>query len=173
MSEENGVAEAPSMASSSPNSSCGYGSDSGENFIENSSLRVCSESNQGMRKYMEDELTVLVDSEREERRAFLGIFDGHGGKDAPIFARDNLWNNIKMQPKFESDDPEEVKMAIRDGFIKTHWDMFNAVGKDGNMFPLYFSHCTGLACYFFLLPSHLNRRCIAQSLSLFCIFVYK
>lgn len=111
----------------------GYGSDEEEDEL---ALRVCSEANQGMRRYMEDELSIMVETE-SERRAFLAVYDGHGGKEAPCYARDNLYNNIKMQPKFESEDPEDVKEAIKDGFIKTHMDMFKAVEswpkrKDGH-----------------------------------------
>ncbi|XP_057295372.1 protein phosphatase 1D-like [Hydractinia symbiolongicarpus] len=88
-------------------------------------LRVCSETNQGMRRYMEDEVSVVI--EEGKRTAFLGVFDGHGGKEASIFARDNLYTNIKNQPGFYDTDAEKVKLAIRNGFVATHWQMFHEV----------------------------------------------
>lgn len=120
--------------SPSPQGSAGYASDE-NNDEESLTLRVCSEANQGMRRYMEDELSVVLETETD-RNAFLAVYDGHGGKDAPIFAKEHLYKNIKCQPGFNSEDPELVKKAIKDGFWKTHMDMFKAVDswpkrKDG------------------------------------------
>ena len=53
-------------------------------------LRVTGYSNQGGRKYMEDVFSVAYE-ETENRKdleyAFFGIFDGHGGREAAVFAR--------------------------------------------------------------------------------------
>lgn len=111
-----------------------YQSKSSDGYCKNK-LRVCSNKNQGMRKYMEDEVKIVIEEE-DKRTAFLGVFDGHGGKEASIFARDNLYANIKAQPDFSDSNPEKVKSAIREGFLKTHWDMFRIVDtwpkrKDG------------------------------------------
>jgi len=100
-------------------------------------LRVCSEANQGMRKYMEDELTFSLDEKDNRRAAFFGIFDGHGGKDASIFAKEHLYENIKAHQGFNSNDPEQIKDAIKHGFKTTHLAMKNDIEnwpkrKDGH-----------------------------------------
>lgn len=95
---------------------------------ENETLRICSDKNRGMRKYMEDELSILSETDPVPT-TFLGIFDGHGGKEAAIYAKQHLFQNIKAQPGFSSTDVNCVKESIRQGFLKTHNDMFNILGK--------------------------------------------
>ena len=53
-------------------------------------MRVTGHFNQGGRKYMEDVFSVAYQqSENGEdlEYAFIGIFDGHGGKEAALFAK--------------------------------------------------------------------------------------
>ena len=90
-------------------------------------LRVCSDKDQGMRKYMEDELSICVNS-KSDGTTFLGVFDGHGGKEAAIYARDHLYCNIQAQPEFAESDPEKIRCAIREGFLQTHLEMTRVVG---------------------------------------------
>lgn len=92
-------------------------------------LRVNVDSNQGMRKYMEDEYSVRTSSSKSCNTAFLGVFDGHGGKEAAIYARKHLYDNIRAQPEFFEEDPEKVRNAIREGFLQTHLEMARVVGK--------------------------------------------
>ena len=92
-------------------------------------LRICHDKNPGMRKYMEDEISIVHGPNDQIPTTYLGVFDGHGGKEAAIFARDNLFKNLKLQPGFFDKEPEKVKEAIRQGFIKTHMDMFQIVGE--------------------------------------------
>ena len=87
-------------------------------------LRVCTETNQGKREYNEDAVSVVVEDE-ETRTAFMGVFDGHGGKEAAILACNTLYHNITEQPGFNDENPEKVKDSIRKAFIKTHWAMFD------------------------------------------------
>jgi len=101
-------------------------------------LRICHNKNPGMRKYMEDEISIENGTTDRIPTTYLGVFDGHGGKEAAIYARDNLFDNLKSQPGFFDDNPENVKEAIRQGFIKTHMDMFKIVDtwpkrKDGHL----------------------------------------
>jgi len=86
-------------------------------------LRICHDKNMGMRKYMEDEISIMSGKNDQIPTTYLGVFDGHGGKEASIYARDHLFTNLKAQPGFFDTDP------IRQGFLKTHMDMFNIVGK--------------------------------------------
>ncbi|XP_069767789.1 protein phosphatase 1D-like [Narcine bancroftii] len=99
------------------------------------SLRVSVHSDQGGRKYMEDVTQVVLErgpdeDEAEQARrprpgvAFFAVFDGHGGREAAVFARDNLWPCIKKQRGFLSEDPEEFRGAIRKGFIACHYAMW-------------------------------------------------
>lgn len=53
-------------------------------------LRVTGYCNQGGRKYMEDVFSVAyqqTEDEKDLEYAFFGIFDGHGGREAAIFAK--------------------------------------------------------------------------------------
>ena len=56
--------------------------------------------------------------------AFFAVFDGHGGREAAQFARDNLWEFIKKQRGFWSRCEEEVCCAIRKGFVACHHAMW-------------------------------------------------
>lgn len=67
--------------------------------------------------------------------AYFGIFDGHGGKEAAEFARQNLCKHIIEQDEFWSNNPDEdendqlILEAIRKGFLACHNDMWNYVNK--------------------------------------------
>ncbi|XP_056267729.1 protein phosphatase 1D-like isoform X2 [Pseudoliparis swirei] len=56
--------------------------------------------------------------------AFFAVFDGHGGREAAHFARDNLWGLLKKQRGFWSKDHSEVCGALRKGFIACHHAMW-------------------------------------------------
>ena len=60
---------------------------------------------------------------------FFAIFDGHGGKNAAKFAKKNLYKLLRSSMDFESEDPEKVKEAIREAFLKTHSNMRNVIGR--------------------------------------------
>ena len=75
---------------------------------------------------------------RRRKYVFAGIFDGHGGKEAALFARDHLLQHIVSQKDFWSqDDDEAVLRAIREGFMSTHYAMLKQLGKNclHNSFP--------------------------------------
>jgi len=55
--------------------------------------------------------------------AFIGIFDGHGGKEAALFAKEHLMDNISKQQNFWSDNDDLILKAIKEGFLKTQQDM--------------------------------------------------
>ncbi|XP_008330414.1 protein phosphatase 1D-like [Cynoglossus semilaevis] len=56
--------------------------------------------------------------------AFFAVFDGHGGREAAHFARDNLWDLLKRQRGFWSKDHSEVCAALRKGFVACHHAMW-------------------------------------------------
>ncbi|KAK2880988.1 hypothetical protein Q8A67_018256 [Cirrhinus molitorella] len=56
--------------------------------------------------------------------AMFAVFDGHGGPDAARFARRHLWDHIKKQRGFWSEDDDEVCAALRKGFVSCHHAMW-------------------------------------------------
>lgn len=61
-------------------------------------LRVTGYCNQGGRKYMEDVFSVAyqqTEDEKDLEYAFFGIFDGHGGREAAIFAKVSQISNVR------------------------------------------------------------------------------
>ncbi|ODM97892.1 Protein phosphatase 1D [Orchesella cincta] len=90
-------------------------------------LRVTAHSNQGGRKYMEDMFCVAYQPTSDERDllyAYFGIFDGHGGREAALYAKTHLMDHIVSQKNFWSDNDELILRAIRDGFISVHHAMW-------------------------------------------------
>ncbi|XP_019366662.1 PREDICTED: protein phosphatase 1D [Gavialis gangeticus] len=100
-------------------------------------LAVSVFSEQGGRKYMEDVTQIVVEPEPEQeataaagearpRRsaAFFAVCDGHGGREAAQFARENLWGFITQQKGFCSAEPAEVCAALRKGFVACHRAMW-------------------------------------------------
>lgn len=61
--------------------------------------------------------------------AFFAVFDGHGGREAALFARDHLWDFLKQQRDFWSKDYRKVCAAIRKGFIACHHAMWKKLRK--------------------------------------------
>jgi protein phosphatase 1D len=90
-------------------------------------LRVTGHCNQGGRKYMEDVFSVAyqqTDDEKDLEYAFFGIFDGHGGKEAALFAKEHLMDTITKNKGFWSDDDDVVLRAIREGFLTVQQNMW-------------------------------------------------
>ena len=56
-------------------------------------------------------------------QAFVGVFDGHGGKEAALYARERLWDLIQEQSKFRTTDREKVMEAITDAYLGLHREM--------------------------------------------------
>lgn len=79
---------------------------------------------------MEDYLAVKLCPNEElckcpnlREQAFVGVFDGHGGKEAAKFARERLWDLIQMQPKYLSTDVETIQESIEEAFLALHREM--------------------------------------------------
>ncbi|XP_020282781.1 uncharacterized protein LOC109854281 isoform X2 [Pseudomyrmex gracilis] len=95
-------------------------------------LRVTGHCNQGGRKYMEDMFCVAfqpTSDDKDLEYAFFGIFDGHGGGEAALFAKEHLMDSIVKQKNFWSDRDEDVLRAIRDGYVNTHYAMWRELDK--------------------------------------------
>ncbi|KAL6606090.1 hypothetical protein ACP70R_041743 [Stipagrostis hirtigluma subsp. patula] len=77
----------------------------------------------GSRQYMEDTHVCIPDlaknfgspSTDQEVVSFYGVFDGHGGKDAAHFVRDNLPRIIVE----DSDFPLQLEKVVRRSFVQT------------------------------------------------------
>lgn len=95
-------------------------------------MRVTGQCSQGGRKYMEDQFSVAYQESpltHELEYAFFGIYDGHGGTEAALFAKEHLMLEIVKQKLFWSDNDEDVLRAIREGYISTHFAMWREQGE--------------------------------------------
>lgn len=90
-------------------------------------IGVFGKGHRGGRKDMEDVLAIVLEF-GERGQAFVAVFDGHGGEEAALYAKDHLWDNIKATEGFDTSESEKVKAAIVEGFKKTHQDMWTVRG---------------------------------------------
>lgn len=70
--------------------------------------------------------------------AFFAVFDGHGGREAAHFARENLWDLLKRQRGFWSKDHSEVCAALKKGFIACHHAMWKELRKSSKLILLLY-----------------------------------
>lgn len=91
----------------------------------NQVLSLSAHSIQGRRDHMEDNYDIAYQLKPRDKQDdstwpyeyfYLGIFDGHGGSEASVFAKNHLVKYITTQKHFWSDDDDDVKRAIHDGF---------------------------------------------------------
>ena len=66
--------------------------------------------------------TLAVEGARLQLVAFYGVFDGHGGRAAAEFLRENLMKNVIENENFMS-DPER---ALKEAFLRTDEDFYGA-----------------------------------------------
>ncbi|XP_024003889.1 probable protein phosphatase 2C 30 [Eutrema salsugineum] len=88
----------------------------------------------GRRGPMEDRYIAAVDTDEGARKkAFFGVFDGHGGSKAAEFAAMNLGNNIEAAVAAARSEEEgcSIERAIRDGYIKTDEDFLKQGSRGG------------------------------------------
>lgn len=118
---------------------------------------------QGDRKYMEDVFSVAYQHTKEGQDleyAYFGIFDGHGGKHAAIFAKEHLMDNIVSNPYFWSDSDEDVLKAIKEGFLTTHQAMFKVLGRK-NLGVYRFNKISQMLILLLVVQIRGRRRCLA------------
>ena len=81
---------------------------------------------------MEDYLAVNLAPNEEARKgkvshlreqAYIGVFDGHGGKEAAKCARERLWEVIQKQPMYQSSNLSRVMESVREAFVAMHKEM--------------------------------------------------
>ena len=114
-------------------------------------ISVTAETNAGGRKHMEDYIAVNLSPNETLRKipemkeqAYVGVFDGHGGKEAAKYAREHLWETIQKQSKFQTHDIDSVKEAILDAYLELHQTMLASRGKTNSIFKVLYS-CNGLS----------------------------
>jgi serine/threonine protein phosphatase PrpC len=79
--------------------------------------------------YLQSKTNVNNNSQTDILFSYFGIFDGHGGKEASQFAKENLYWKIVELEDFWSDDDDKVLSAIKQGFIKCHMEMWDELCK--------------------------------------------
>lgn len=79
---------------------------------------------------MEDYLAVKLTPNEDfsklphlREQAYVGVFDGHGGKEAAKYARDRLWDIIQNQPKYQLSDVKSVKESLKEAYVALHEEM--------------------------------------------------
>lgn len=115
-------------------------------------------SMQGWRVTMEDAHTHIMPIKKDQRVAYFGVFDGHGGDQAAIFAAKFVLTFIENSDSFEklkskggSDiDPQTLARALMEGFIDCDEDLREIPSFKNGM---DFSGSTGTCC--FVTPTHL------------------
>ncbi|XP_032803301.1 protein phosphatase 1D-like [Petromyzon marinus] len=93
--------------------------------VDRYSLRVSAAVAQGGRRYMEDAAMVVRERLRGQEVTFVAVFDGHGGSEAALFARQHLWAALRRDRQLLSPQPERVCGALRKAFIATHRAMWH------------------------------------------------
>lgn len=95
-------------------------------------LRVTGHTSIGGRKYQEDYFSVAYQQTENDQNleyAYFGIYDGHGGAEASLYAKEHLMNTIVSQKLFWSENDDDVLKSIREGYIQTHYSMWREQGK--------------------------------------------
>jgi len=78
-------------------------------------------SMQGWRTGMEDAHSVVL--EESEATSFIGVFDGHGGKEVAVFCARHMWEELKKCDEFKAGNiPGAIKYAFlrMDELLRTH-----------------------------------------------------
>ena len=124
-------------------------------------------SMQGWRTTMEDAHAHHLPTRKNDKLGFFGVFDGHGGDQAAIFAAKFVLTFIENSEAYDnldsSLDPELVARAMMEGFIDCDEDLKEIPGfKDG----VDFSGSTGTAC--FVTPTHLVVANTGDSRTVLC-----
>ncbi|KAK1578699.1 hypothetical protein Q3G72_032468 [Acer saccharum] len=73
----------------------------------------------GRREAMEDRFSTVVNFRGDQKQAFFGVFDGHGGAKAAEFAAENLDKNIleEVTRRVDDDSDHEIEEAIKRGYL--------------------------------------------------------
>ena len=70
----------------------------------------------------EDDTKAFKAATKDERLAFFGVYDGHGGDKVALFAGENVHKIIAKQEAFKKGD---IEQALKDGFLATDRAILN------------------------------------------------
>lgn len=94
---------------------------------EGTGVRYGVSAMQGWRKEMEDQHVCNTNFKLKEH-AFFGVFDGHAGAKASVYCSKHLLDSIMDCLGSSEPNPEELKKAIREGFLKLDSTMKQSPG---------------------------------------------
>lgn len=94
------------------------------------SFSISCSSVQGDRRSMEDELAIQF---LDKNHAILGISDGHCGREAAAYAKDNLIPSIVVNSQRLNSPPSKIKKVLQDAFLKVHNEMASLRGNNNNV----------------------------------------
>ena len=92
-------------------------------------VSVLKDANRGGCQHIEDVLHTTHQDISSQKTTIFAVYDGHGGKNASLFARCNLCRALEADKQFQSEGAEVVKNAIQNAFHKTQNDMSGEVGE--------------------------------------------
>ncbi|KAL4319134.1 hypothetical protein GQ457_18G022190 [Hibiscus cannabinus] len=85
-----------------------------------SEVGVAVYSVKGKKKVMEDAHRIVSCLHGNSNKAFFGVYDGHGGKNAADFVAQNLHDNLfEMLKDCKGNDEKEKEKAVKAGYLKT------------------------------------------------------
>ncbi|CAD5185037.1 unnamed protein product [Musa acuminata subsp. malaccensis] len=79
----------------------------------------CVVSRRGQRHRMEDGYGVIPNIHGDDKQAFFGVFDGHGGRAAVDFVSEKLGKNILTALEELQKEENQMELAIKEGFLTT------------------------------------------------------
>jgi hypothetical protein len=82
---------------------------------------------QGRRPYMEDVVYASLNFGSDGSNSFFGVFDGHSGKRAALWAKEHLPKNLTS----ELDASRGVQEALTRAFLRTDGDFLDKAGREG------------------------------------------
>ncbi len=82
---------------------------------------------QGRRPYMEDVLYASLNFGGDGNSCFFGVFDGHSGKKAALWARDHLGKNLLN----EIESSRGIQEALTRAFLRTDGEFLDKAGREG------------------------------------------
>ncbi|KAL1541483.1 protein-serine/threonine phosphatase [Salvia divinorum] len=93
--------------------------------VEGDGYSLCCK--RGRKDVMEDRFSATLSLQADQKQAFFGVFDGHGGASAAEFAAENLEKNILN----ELEKSEEIEVAVKDGYLATDSEFLNKDVRGG------------------------------------------
>ncbi|CAN4101056.1 unnamed protein product [Withania somnifera] len=96
--------------------------------VERDGYSVCCK--RGRKGAMEDRHSAMVNLQGDSKQGAFGIFDGHGGVKAAVFAAENLNKNIMNELGKTTDD--KIEVAVKNGYLKTDVEFLNQDVRGGS-----------------------------------------